>query len=212
MYTKLYSSLLTSSVWSEDLETRILWITLLALADREGFVFGSAVGLARQAVLPLEAVHRSLEKLMAADPESQDRQRDPERDGRRIEAGSQGGWRILNYGYYRDLKKAEDRREQVREAVRRYRASAKKDDSKHSSPKVSGGAYSKRQEVIKCNTSEADAEAEADAESDSNPKTLSTGEESLSHKERVTRAQPASSVPEADRVRVGKNLFTKETE
>lgn len=193
MYTKLYGTLLTSSIWSEDLETRVLWVTLLALADREGFIFGSPVGLARQAVLPVEAVHKALRKLMAADSESQDKQRDPERDGRRIEAGPQGGWRILNYGYYRDLSKAEDRREQVRTAVARHRARKaesgrdrpapspsvrRRPSSSSPSSNVSTRVYGKRGRVIKSNTADAYADAEAEADSST---TLLSGEESLSH-------------------------------
>ena len=64
MYAKLFSSILTSSIWSEDAETCKLWITLLALADREGYVFGSVLGLARQAALPLEAVEAGLARFM----------------------------------------------------------------------------------------------------------------------------------------------------
>ena len=37
-FTKLFQSILTSSVWSEDNETRIVWITMLALADQNGSV------------------------------------------------------------------------------------------------------------------------------------------------------------------------------
>src|ERR1035437_2096566 len=121
MYAKLFSSILSSSLWSEDSDTCKVWITLLALADREGFVFGSPVGIARQANLPIEKTLVSLAILSRADPYSQDRKRDPESDGRRIEETEAGGWRLVNYAHYRDLADQDIRRAQFRESKRRTR-------------------------------------------------------------------------------------------
>ena len=45
-YTKLFNSILASTVWSEPNETRIVWITLLAMADKNGIIEGSVPGLA----------------------------------------------------------------------------------------------------------------------------------------------------------------------
>jgi len=45
-YTPLFDSLVMSSIWDEDNETRILWITMLALANSEGIIEGSLTGLA----------------------------------------------------------------------------------------------------------------------------------------------------------------------
>ena len=95
-YSKLFSSILTSSVWCEDNATRITWITLLALCDAKGVVEGSIPGLANQAQLSVEDTRQAVAKLMAPDPDS----RTPEHEGRRIEA-IRGGWRILNYLDYR---------------------------------------------------------------------------------------------------------------
>ena len=40
MYVKLWSDLLDSSLWvQESPETRIVWITLLAMADADGMMF-----------------------------------------------------------------------------------------------------------------------------------------------------------------------------
>ena len=124
MFTKLYSSLCLSSVWSEDPPTRILWITLLASADRKGFVYGSPVGLAAVARLPLDDVKASLEKLASPDPESSDLQMNPDNEGRRIRP-IDGGWLIINYVRYRDIRDADARREQNREAQARFRAKRK---------------------------------------------------------------------------------------
>lgn len=119
MYTKLFSSLLHSSVWSEDSDTCKVWITFLAMADREGYVFGSPAGIARLAALPISVVQRAIERLSAPDEHSQDIQRGG--DGTRIEVLPQGGWRIVNYVYYRDLNDADIRRASNREAQRQSR-------------------------------------------------------------------------------------------
>lgn len=124
MYAKLFGSLLMSSVWSESQPTRILWITMMAAANREGEVFGSPVGLAAMARLTLDETLAGLEKLKNPEPHSSDRTRNPENEGRRIEEIS-GGWRLLNYIYYRDLASAEERREQWKAAKRRERATRK---------------------------------------------------------------------------------------
>ena len=121
MYAKLFSSLLSSSIWSEELETRVIFMTLLAMADREGYVYGSPVGLAALARMPLDATIKALDKLKSPDNYSSDLKREEGRDGRRIKELSQGGWHIVNYTYYRDLADADVRRAQVRNAVRKHR-------------------------------------------------------------------------------------------
>lgn len=35
---KLFGSIVASTIWREDDKTRLVWITLLALSDRDGFV------------------------------------------------------------------------------------------------------------------------------------------------------------------------------
>lgn len=138
MYVKLFASILQSSIWSEDLETRVLWVSMLAMADRDGFVRASPSGLARSANLPLAACRKALAVLEAPDVESGTQQW----GGRRIEA-IEGGWQVLNYAKYRELRDPDARRDQVKEAVRRHR---------EKSPVISG------------NPEQAQAEAEAEAE------------------------------------------------
>lgn len=119
-YTKLFSSLLTSSVWCEDNATRITWITLLALCDARGMVEGSIPGIANQAQLSVEDAQRAMGKLMGPDPYS----RTPDHDGRRIEA-VRGGWIILNYLDYRN--KLQEKEGSKARAMRESRA--RKSDS-----------------------------------------------------------------------------------
>ena len=119
MYTKLYSSILSSSVWSEDSDTCKVWITLLAMSDRQGCVYGSTLGIARIAALPVEIVEAALNKFLSPDDRSQDKARGG--DGTRLKPLPNGGWKLVNFNYYRDISKADDRRDKVREAVSRYR-------------------------------------------------------------------------------------------
>lgn len=98
-YTKLFNTIITSSIWSEDNDTRILWITMLAMADYNGVVLGSIRGLADMARLDVQICIKSLQKLMSPDPYS----RSKERQGRRVEE-IEGGWLIINHQLYRDKK------------------------------------------------------------------------------------------------------------
>lgn len=95
-WTKLFSSIVTSSIWCEDDKTFRVWIALLALSDREGIVEGSLPGIASLCRLSLEETKTALDKLSAPDIHS----RSQEFSGRRIEA-IEGGWKVLNYEKYR---------------------------------------------------------------------------------------------------------------
>ncbi len=101
---------------------RLLFITLLALADREGVVYGSRNGLMRAAMIDLDAAdeHDPWRILMGPDDDSSDLMRNPDNEGRRLEEVP-GGFRIINYTYYKGLRDSEDRRVQNQEAQRRHR-------------------------------------------------------------------------------------------
>jgi hypothetical protein len=96
-WTKLFSSIVTSSIWCEDDKTFKAWIALLALSDREGVVEGSVPGLANLCRLSTSEMRTALKKLSEPDPDS----RSPEHEGRRIQA-IEGGWLLLNYAKYRE--------------------------------------------------------------------------------------------------------------
>jgi hypothetical protein len=113
-FVKLYGTILDSSIWSEDPYTRLVWITMLAMADAEGFVEAAVPGLARRANVPLDACEAALVRLQAPDPYS----KSPENEGRRIEA-LERGWRILNYLAYRELRTSEQSANAERQ--KRYR-------------------------------------------------------------------------------------------
>ena len=125
MYVKLFGSILTSSVWAEDAHTRIIWITMLTMADRDGDVRASTSGLARIANVTPEATANALAILLAPDPESATL----DSDGRRI-VTREGGWHILNYGKYRAIQDHEARKATWRESSQRQR------DNQHSSAQM----------------------------------------------------------------------------
>ena len=116
-FTKLWSTIVHSTVWQEALHVKVTWITMLALADSTGYVGASVPGLASAAGVTLEQCEESLEKFKAPDPYS----RTKDHEGRRI-VEEEGGWRILNYAKHRAARAEEERRMQNREAQRRHRA------------------------------------------------------------------------------------------
>jgi hypothetical protein len=115
-YTKLFSEILASSIWGEDDTTRLVWITLLALKDRNHFVRGTDEFITRMARVELEAGQRSLEKLSGPDPLS----RTEEFEGRRIERRP-GGWFIINGEKYAKLLNKAERDEYNRLKQAEYR-------------------------------------------------------------------------------------------
>lgn len=117
-YTKLFSSIVTSTIWTEDDRTRIVWITMLACADKNGELQASIPGLARIAGVPVEDCRVAIAKFLAPDPDS----RTKDDEGRRIEE-IDGGWSLLNFRKYREMASKEDT--QASEAARKARYRAK---------------------------------------------------------------------------------------
>lgn len=114
-HTPLFRSILDSTIWQESIDTKILWITMLAMADRDGAVHASIPGLAARAKIGIEECEASIQRLMSPDPYS----RTKDNDGRRI-AEIDGGWRLLNHSKYRDLAAKEDARAKNAERQRRF--------------------------------------------------------------------------------------------
>jgi hypothetical protein len=100
-FVKLYGTLLLgSSLMDEALEARWLFICFLAEADETGFVRCQTVGnAARLANLTHDQAKAALEVLSSPDPKSTS----PEDEGRRI-VPAPGGWRVVNYGKYREMR------------------------------------------------------------------------------------------------------------
>jgi len=115
-YVKLFSDIVDSSIWDEDPYTCKVWVTLLALADPDGFVRGSAGWLAGKSRVSTEQCERALQKLRMPDPRS----RTPEYEGRRVEF-LDDGWLILNYHLFRDRLSNDPQTTSTRERVRKHR-------------------------------------------------------------------------------------------
>lgn len=117
-FVKLYGSILDSTVWLEALPTKVVWITMLAMADWEGFVSAAVPTLAKRAGVTRNDCEAALVVLGAPDPDSKTK----EFEGRRIEQTA-GGWKILNHGKYRDMRT--ERQVKTAERVAKHRASKK---------------------------------------------------------------------------------------
>jgi hypothetical protein len=115
-FTKLQRAILTSSIWLQNAETRLVWITILALCDRDGIARCSPMGLAHQARVDPSACESAIEILLAPDPDSRDLG-----DGRRIERVP-GGFFVINYKRTLGEGAREQRREYNREKKRESRA------------------------------------------------------------------------------------------
>jgi hypothetical protein len=116
-YTKLFETILTSTIWAESNEIRLVWITMLALRNASNVVEASLPGLAHVARVSLEDTKKALEKLSSPDPYS----RTKEHEGRRI-CEVDGGWLILNGAKYKLKLGKEERREYFRIKKAEHRA------------------------------------------------------------------------------------------
>jgi hypothetical protein len=142
-FTKLFSTILQSTIWTESLSTKVVWVTMLALADRKGRVMASIPGLARTAGVTIEECETAIACFLGPDRYS----RTKANEGRRV-SEMQGGWVLLNYEEYRKLQDEETIRESKRQWAERNR-------------KKSNGV--EPVEVDRALSIQAEAEAEAEA-------------------------------------------------
>lgn len=118
MFNKLFTKILDSSIWLEPNSTRIVWITLLASMDQNGYAhFSSVRNLASRARVTDQEAESAVECFLKPDPDSGD----PEFQGRRVERVP-GGFVILNATKYRAIMNQEIQREKTRQRVANYRA------------------------------------------------------------------------------------------
>lgn len=101
-FTLVWAKILDSSIWMEDKETRLVWITLLAMKDKDGIIQASKKNLAHRARVEPEECERALEILLNPDEETCTQ----EYEGRRIKE-IEGGWLILNHDKYRFSNEAQ---------------------------------------------------------------------------------------------------------
>lgn len=108
-FTKLHSSIATSSIMALPVTTRWVWSFILSQANGQGVVEGSVSGLAIAAHVPLEDCQAAIDAFLAPDQYS----RTKDLEGRRL-VEVDGGWRIVSYAKWRYKLSAEERREYKR--------------------------------------------------------------------------------------------------
>lgn len=124
-YTPIFRDLLTSSLWASATPSqRCVWITLLLLADPEGYVPASVPGLALAANVTVDEARAAVAMLEAPDPDS----RTPDFDGRRIEKVDHG-WRIINFVAWRKRCVAEAEKARKRAYMQKRRAKPANDNA-----------------------------------------------------------------------------------
>ncbi len=121
-FTKLFSSIVDSTIWREEKHIKVVWVTMLAKADKNGFVGMSLPGLADAARVTIPECEEALALFYGPDKYS----RSKDFEGRRI-MDADGGWILLNYSKYRKIRDEDERRIQVANNVRAFRERKAKD-------------------------------------------------------------------------------------
>lgn len=130
-FTKLDEDIFDSSLTTLGPVPFAVFVLLLAKAKPpDGIARVAPSVIAGRLLISREECLKAFEVLQAPDQES----RTPSDDGRRIERVD-GGWRVINYLKYREKRDPDVRKEQTREATRKWRD--KKSKVSQSEPPVS---------------------------------------------------------------------------
>ena len=119
-YAKLFSDIVDSSMWDQPPAMCKVWITMLALANQDGWLRGSVGWLAKKAQVDKDKCEKALEYFIAPDTTS----RTEAFEGRRVEA-LEDGWLILNYVDYRNRLSDDPKTVASRNRVQKHRESRK---------------------------------------------------------------------------------------
>lgn len=136
MYAKLMSRITESSLMDEAIPVRYTFVMLLAVADPQGYVVGTDVAIARRLNMPVDDFKACISELMKPDPDSNSK----EEEGRRVVfSDCERGYFLVNYQKYRDTRDEEQRREYMRDYMRKYRGAkdvAPVNSCKHGKPQL----------------------------------------------------------------------------
>ena len=174
MYAKVFERILTSSIMDAGVHVRWLWIVLLVMADRDGYVIATETALARIANMPVDDVRNAIAILTAPDQNSTN----PEHEGRRVLPVGPNTWWIPGVPRYRAIRDADEQRAETKERVRRWRAANAHTNNTGGVRPVDAGVHGGTLDaastcnaldvtsacVTRCNACNAKAEAEAKAE------------------------------------------------
>jgi hypothetical protein len=124
LFAKIFNQIYDSSI-VENPETRFTFMDLLILADKNGVVDVTHEAIARRTNRPIDVIRRTIAELEGPDPKS----RTPDAGGARIfrlDDHRDWGWGIVNYDYFRNLAREEQRREKTRLRVAKHREKLRK--------------------------------------------------------------------------------------
>lgn len=166
-FTKLFSTITESTLWVEQPHhVRIVWITMLAMSDRDGYVAASVPGLAARARVTVAEAEEALQVFLSPDRYS----RTPDYEGRRIRE-SMGGWELLNHAKYRRAQSEDSERERKRQwaeenrkRIADKRAAAAAAASVSESPRIATVAKSSK--VASASASPSGSDLDLDPEGD----------------------------------------------
>lgn len=119
-FIKAHCELVTSSVWEGPYHQRIAWMALMVTSKTNGISPITEASLYRVANITKEEADDAILAFTSPDPKS----RTPDNEGRRIERVS-GGFRILNYFQYRDIRTPEQKNAYMRDYMKKYRKQKK---------------------------------------------------------------------------------------
>lgn len=122
-YAPVFRAILQSTVWDEAPHVKVVWLTMLLLCDKTGFVEATIPGLARAAVVTREQCVEAIERLSSPDPDSKTKAE----GGRRI-IKVDDGWQLVNHQKYKDKVGLSSKaaRERVQNHRKRKKESKKK--------------------------------------------------------------------------------------
>lgn len=121
-YSKIFASITTGSVWATgSKDARIMYVTMMALANHTGIVWGTIPGLANVARMTIPEAQEAIRELLTPDPYANEWEPD-----KSVLREIQGGWLIVSHITFDTAMKnafVEDkRRQQIKSAVARHRA------------------------------------------------------------------------------------------
>jgi hypothetical protein len=124
-YTKLFQSIITSTIWNESNDCKALWITILALKEKDNVCRATIPSLAKLNNLTIEQTREFMNKFQEPDEFS----RTKAFDGRRLKE-VEGGWLVLNGEKYRLKMNKDEIREYKTIKQREYRSRGKRVDKR----------------------------------------------------------------------------------
>lgn len=116
-YCKLSADVVYSSLWEQDGDTCKLWITMLALKDKNGVISQNITGIKRITGVSLEKCEEAIRFFCSPDPKSSS----PDMEGRRLEVLPEGGWRVVNHEKYQQIGWSDDKKRFERDRKAKYR-------------------------------------------------------------------------------------------